>query len=473
MNISRVFMKVVAGILLAAGVLFATPSDTSHHPLAGSWQGTLEAGKAKLRIVINLSGAPAQILKATIDSPDQGAMGIPVDSVAATGDSVHVILRSLGARYDGVVNDSLTIMNGAWRQSGMSFPLALRRVEKAMTLNRPQEPKPPFPYRSEDVFVWNEKGGDSLAGTLTIPEGDGPFPAVFLVTGSGPQDRNETVFGQKPFLVLSDYLTRHGIEVLRCDDRGIGKSTGDFGSATTMDFADDASACVEFLKMRKKVNPKAIGLIGHSEGGVIAPIVAVNNRDVSFIVLMAGTGVTGEQVLYEQSALISKASGASDSAVAMQRTMQERLFAVLKEEKDTAAIHDKLQKILEEQLKETPAEQREAASRGIAMEVRRMSSPWFRYFLMYDPAPTLAKVKCPVLALNGEKDLQVSPSQNLPVIRKALAGNPKASVRELPGLNHLFQHAKTGLMNEYVESEETISPEVLAMIGDWIHEVTR
>jgi pimeloyl-ACP methyl ester carboxylesterase len=296
---------------------------------------------------------------------------------------------------------------------------------------------------------------------------------VLLISGSGAQDRDETVFGHKPFLVLADYLARSGLAVLRVDDRGTGESTGDFAVCTSEDFASDVMAGMEYLRTRDEIDPGKIGLIGHSEGGIIAPMVATRSRDVSFIVLLAGTGLTGEEILYEQTALIARANGATEEAISENRIVQEEIFSVLKDELDDERAEARIREILTDAFTEwTEAEQQAMGyvEAGVEQQLAQVMSPWFRHFLVYDPAPTLKEVKCPVLALIGEKDLQVPPSSNLAPIKRALGegGNPDFVVKEMLGLNHLFQTATTGSVLEYSRIEETISPAALELIGDWI-----
>jgi hypothetical protein len=280
-----------------------------------------------------------------------------------------------------------------------------------------------------------------------------------LITGSGPQDRDETLLGHKPFLILSDYLTRHGIAVLRADDRGTAKSTGVFSKATTADFATDTEAGVAYLKTRPEIDPHKIGLIGHSEGGVIAPMVAARNKDVAYIVMMAGTGVPGGEVLAAQMEAIQLANGAKPEDAAKTAARQREIDKIIETEKDEAT----LDKELKEKMADMPDTQ-------AGMAITELTSPWFRYFLAYDPATALRKVTCPVLVLNGSLDKQVLPSQNLPAIRKALeqAGNKHFEIDELPGLNHLFQTAKTGSPMEYAQIEETMSPVALDKMATWI-----
>jgi pimeloyl-ACP methyl ester carboxylesterase len=330
----------------------------------------------------------------------------------------------------------------------------------ALQRRRPQEPVKPYPYREEDVLYDNKVSGNQLAGTLTIPSGSGPFPAVVLITGSGPQDRDESIMGHKPFLVLADHLTRKRIAVLRVDDRGVGKSTGTFATATTADFATDVEAGIAYLKTRQEIDARQIGLIGHSEGAIIAPMIAARNHNVAFIVMMAGSGVPGDDIIVAQVELLSENAGQSHAAAMKAGARQREILALLKQNQDTAS----LEKALREKLAGQVLESR------ISTAVAQLTSPWYRYFIAYDPGPALRKVTCPVLALNGEKDLQVPPMQNLPAIRKELeaAGNKNFEVDELPGLNHLFQTARTGSPEEYPEIEETISPKVLEIISGWI-----
>jgi hypothetical protein len=326
---------------------------------------------------------------------------------------------------------------------------------------RPQNPVKPYPYREEEVTYANKAGGNTLAATLTVPPGKGPFPAVLLIVGSGPHDRDESLMGHKPFLVLADYLTRKGIVVLRADKRGVGKSTGDNETATTADYATDAEAGVAYLKTRSEVDPHKIGLVGHSEGGVIAPMAAVADPDVAFIVMMAGSGVEGDQILVEQGRLIAEAGGMSKEKAEENAVKQREVLALVETEKDSAILDKELrEKLAADGLPEAQ----------IGATIKIATAPWFRYFLTYDPAVTLRKVTCPVLVINGSLDLQVPPAQNLPAIRKALqdGGNKHFEVDELPGLNHLFQTAKTGAPSEYGEIEETMSPVALDKMGGWI-----
>lgn len=355
-------------------------------------------------------------------------------------------------------------------------------AQQAPAGSRPQDPLPPFPYLAEEVRYRNERAGITLAGTLTLPEGSGPFPAVALISGSGPQTRDSELFGHRPFLVLADYLTRRGIAVLRTDDRGVGASEGIFREATSRDFADDAQAAVAYLRGRADILPGAVGLLGHSEGGLVAPMVAADGEGVAFVVLLAAPGVNGEEILYEQGALIARAFGAPEEHIALNRRLQGELFAVLEAEEDAVERARGMEAVFRRQFADVPEEERAASGltqqeedEWIRQQISGMGGPWYRFFLMYEPAPVLARVQVPVLALYGERDLQVAAPQNAPAVEAALrqGGNPDVTVETFPGLNHLFQTAALGVPQEYPTLEETMAPRVLERVADWILERAR
>lgn len=439
--------------------------------VTGSWLGKLDMGAISLRIVFNISLSENDSLTATLDSPDQGVKNIKVGRVTLEGKDIRIVAPMMLMEYSGTLTND-TLLEGTFKQAGREMALNMFKQNKPFALNRPQEPKPPFPYTSEDVQFMNEKGNFMLAGTLTIPEGEGPFPAAVLVTGSGSQNRNEEIMGHKPFLVIADHLSRNGIAVLRYDDRGVGGSKGNPLNATSADFATDAEAALKYLQTRDEIIPSSTGIIGHSEGGLIAPIVATWNPETAFIVSLAGMGVTGERITEMQSRMISEANGMDDAEIEKNIKTNHRLLAVLKKETDNQKAEDKMialyRKIL---IKEnTPEKEIEEAVNALKQSTPQASYTWFRYYLTTEPALFWRKVRCPVLALNGEKDLQVHADENLTAIRKALekGGNKDVTTIKLPDLNHLFQHSKTGSVNEYGEIEETFSPEVLGIMTDWI-----
>ncbi len=337
---------------------------------------------------------------------------------------------------------------------------------------RPQEPKGAISYGEEEVKYSNLTEDAILAGTLTLPRSEKPSPAVLLIAGSGPNDRDETVFGHKPFWVLADHITKKGFVVLRVDKRGVGQSTGNYSVSTTEDFADDVLAGVAYLKTRKEVDAERIGLIGHSEGGLIAPMVAVRSSDVAFIVLMAGGSVTGEATLYAQEALISRAMGVTEEQLGHQLDFQKQVLSIIINEPDLKKAENLLREMIAVRVANLPIEEQRASAAVMEAQLKRLNSQWFRYFLTYDPATSLKQLKIPVLAIYGELDVQVPSKQNLPIITKLLeeSGNRHYKIIELPKLNHFFQTCESGSILEYGKMEETLAPVVLDTLTSWISE---
>jgi len=428
--------------------------------LDGDWDGALSIQLMKLRMAFHFKTGPHGTL-GTADSIDQQANGLPVSAISRQGDHVRFEMPLQHIVIDGDLADGGRTINATFTQGGQTMPLVLthRAAGQAQAVQRrPQTPVKPYPYTEEEVAFDDAAAHVRLAGTLTTPKGAGPFPAVILVAGSGPNTRDEPIMGHQIFLVLSDYLTRQGIAVLRYDKRGTGASKGDYAKATTMDFADDADAAVAYLQTRKDVDQRHIGLIGHSEGGLIVPIVAARDPSVGFIVMMAGPGVNGALIWTEQYRLILKAAGIADDKVAAAVTQRKQMIAILQTEPDQAKAADKLRALMGTTI---PKDQQEAL-------IGLINTAWFRDFFAYEPAPTLRKLRIPVLAIAGSKDLQVPPDQNLPAIRAALAGDKDAEVEEIPNLNHLFQTAGTGGIGEYGQIEETIAPVALKTVSDWV-----
>ena len=453
-----------------AGFVFSVPAhattaapDTSR--FVGDWVGTLTVGGTDLRVVFRLQTDAEGRLTGTMDSPDQGAADIPLGRIFVSADTLRLGVPSIAGRYAGVLNDSTETLEGVWIQGGQRLPLKLERTETAPAVRRPQEPAMPFPYESETVTFRNETAGVTLKGTLTRPRTDELVPGVVLVAGSGPSDRNATIMGHKPFLVLADALTRRGVAVLRFDERGVGQSGGTQTGATTRDFAGDVQAAVEALAKRSGVRADQIGIIGHSEGGIIAPMVATRSEQVAFLVLLAAPGLPGDAILADQLDRRIRRQGATRRIRALQRGTQQRIFEVLKQDADSAEIASQLRKIM-------------IQSRGISgqemidREVKRLMNPWLRFFISHDPRTTLRKVDVPVLALAGAKDQQVAPDTNQAAIAEALNASAESTVtvRTLDGLNHLFQSAETGAPSEYGRIEETFDPKAIDVIADWIDE---
>ena len=389
--------------------------------LLGSWTGKLDLGFSKLTLVFNLEQTDGRV-KVTMDSPDQSAKGIPCQKDFLSYDSLAVSIKSINASYGGRLKDGKLI--GTFKQNGMSLPLVMTKGTEE--LKRPQTPQPPFPYETEEVTFRNEQDGATLAGTLTWPVGYNPKskqkPLVALfVTGSGQENRDEEIFDHKPFLVIADYLARHGIATLRCDDRATGASRGgDVRNATSEDFARDAAAGLAYLRSRKAFSK--VGIIGHSEGGLIGFMLGAQGK-ADFLVSLAGPGVKG------------------DTLTTSQRNRMLELYGGT----GTMTV---------DSIRNLP-------------EIQRV--PWYKWFIDYDPAADIAATRCPVFALNGDHDWQVISSLNLTAIERLLPKSKKNVTKEYTGLNHLFQHCTTGLMNEYRQIEETIAPEVLSDIAEWIN----
>ncbi len=455
----KTFIWVAAGIaLLGSGVARAEDA-------AGDWAGLI-AGQ--LHIVVHLARGNDGKLTGMLESLDQGDARIPLGAVDATPDHLTFTIPAINGRYDGTWDGAKAQWTGTWNQ-GRSIPLDLHRaaVAESAAPKRPQEDAialAPLPYSSEQIAFANpQAAGVTLKGTFSKPAGAGPFPAVVLISGSGPNDRDENLLGHKLFLVLADYLNRQGLAVLRYDKRGAGASTGDYPAATTDDFISDALAATAYLKTRGDVDPHHIGLVGHSEGGLIAPAVAASDSTVSFIVLMAGPGVRGDKVLSRQGELIERANGAPEAVVAKNTAMRNAAFAIILASTDITDARAKLKLAIA----------RAVTSGAFTQEVgdqyvTALTTPWSYSFLRYDPAPALREVRVPVLAVGGSLDLQVEPKENLAAIRAALSNDPDVTVTELPGLNHLFQDAKTGSPAEYGRIDETLSLAALKTIGDWI-----
>ena len=460
-------------ITLALLLIFtsAVAAQTPTHNVEGNWLGTLDVG-APLRLALKIKKSENSYT-AKFDSLDQGANDLPIDSITLDGNKLTFSAEKFDINYEGTLNEAGNEVTGTFKQGTNSFPLVFKRIAEAVKLNRPQDPKKPYPYDEEEVSYRNEKDNITIAGTLTVPRGSGPYPAVLLITGSGSQDRNETIAGHRPFLVLSDHLTRNGIAVLRVDDRGIGGTEMGSLSATSENFAGDVLAGVNFLKQRKEIDPKMIGLIGHSEGGMIAPMAAARSKDVSFIVLLAGPGQRGEDIIYTQTEQIQKAQGIHVDTIRHTQALMKKINAIVKTETEAQRIEQRINEEIaayERTLGDLQRKLFEPAATAVKASMTMYKTPWYRYFITYDPQPVLKNVRVPVLALNGELDLQVAAKENLDLIGAGLkaGGDEDVTLKAFPKLNHLFQTTQTGLLSEYGQIEETMSPEVLKTMSDWI-----
>lgn len=462
--------------LLSAFSLSAQTKD-----IAGIWEGKLNVG-IELRIVFHFSKNDDGSLKGTMDSPDQNVKDIPCNKVTVTADSVIAEVKLINGVYRAAITNDSTL-TGLWLQGAGSFALTVKHVDKATEIKpKPQTPKPPFNYNSEDVEYNNADSSMHFGATFTYPKTGGPFVTAILITGSGQQDRDETILNHKPFAVIADYLTRNGYAVLRVDDRGMGKTTPlDVRNATSADFAKDVEASLAYINTRKEVDKNRIGLIGHSEGGLIADIVASRNKNIDFIIMLAGPGTKGDELLADQTRAIIMAAGVSkEAADAYKQAYQVILENAISMDTTSATnasmkyYKEWMQKTDPKILKELEAgdEDDNAVRKMISQMTAQFSTPWFKYFLQTDPAVFIKQLNCKVLALNGSKDVQVLPEQNLAGIKSALekSKSKKYEVHELPGLNHLFQHCKQCTVAEYGQLDETFAPEALEMMVKWLNE---
>jgi pimeloyl-ACP methyl ester carboxylesterase len=455
-------------LLAVAGNAATAVADDSG--FAGYWDGSIALPGMKLGIRVHLAQDDSGAWTGTIDIPMQGAKDLPLEAITASGDSITFAIAAVpGTPTFNGVRDGDSI-RGPFSQSGQTFDFELTRGAGEAP-RRPQDPEPPFPYSSRDVTF--QSGGVTLAGTVTVPEGDGPFPAVVLLTGSGPQNRNEEVFDHRPFLVIADYLSRRGIAVLRYDDRGVGGSSGSQTEATSADFAGDALAAVALLEADGQVDRERIGLLGHSEGGMTGPMAAAESDAVAFLVLLAPPGVPAPELIARQAERIAIAEGQDEETVAKIVELNRELTGIISTDADDETRRAGVRDIIARQFDLSPPDERpsgEVREKLIQGGLDQAFSPWFQFFIRYDPRVTLRKVTVPVLALFGALDTQVDADQNRPALEEALAeaGNSDVTVRTMPGLNHMFQHATTGGVAEYTEIDETISPEVLEIVYRWI-----
>lgn len=453
-------------MMLALALIAGGPA-THAQEAAGYWSGVLNG---RIHLQVHLTKTPGGTYTGSIENTDNDSGPIPFNAVVNAPPRLQLKADQVGGRFDGTWDEKQRAWVGKWTMQGQTLPLVLVHADapppRPKRTPRPQDEaiaRGPLPYSQRDVNFDNRTGHVRLAGTLTIPPGNGPFPAVVLVSGTGANTRDEVSAGYKIFLVLADALTRKGILVLRYDKRGVGSSTGSFDDATTADFASDAQAAVDWLATLPDVDHRHIGVIGHSEGGVIAPMVAVADKHVAFVVMLAGPGVRGDRLFVEQAAEVALASGAPRSYVGKRRAFDRSLYAAVVHAPDHETAVQRAEAVVTRGLAEKIVEPQEAET--LPIDATR---PWMTQFLKLDPAIALRKVNVPVLALDGSLDLAVPAGLNLPVIRDALRHDRDATILELPGLNHLFQDAKTGAPGEFARIEETMAPSALSTITDWV-----
>ena len=460
-------------VLTIAILVHSSVSVQAQDEIAGVWHGEIKIPGQPLAVKVVLTRADAG-WTGTIDIPAQGAKDLPLIGINVETDEtdtrITFAIRGVPGNptFEGRLQDDGIIL-GTFSQGGARLKFQLSRDSAGPA--RPQEPKAPFPYQIEEAKF--ERGTVSFAGTLTTPSGTGPFPAVLLISGSGPQNRDSEIFGHKPFLVIADHLTRAGIAVLRVDDPGVGGSMAHPHPPTASDFADNALAAIDFLKRDSRINPDQIGLIGHSEGGIVAPLTATRGKGIAFVVLLAAPGVPGDKMMRKQNERILDAAGIAGEQKEIRLALFDQLSTALTSDLSEAEVRQEVEEVVRRQFESNGVPRTQQDETQVRMAVEQAISPGMRYLLAYDPRPALEKISVPVLALNGELDTQVDAGQNLVAIAAALENNSNVTIHRLPGLNHLFQHAKTGLIGEYGVIEETISPEVLDLIRDWILTITQ
>lgn len=475
-GISAVFVVLPFVLFLRPPAGAALQAPTAE--LLGPWTGAIQILGSELKIAVTFT-EDTGALAATIDIPQQGATGLKLVNVRREGPAVHFELQAGPglAVFDGRLDAGM--IKGDFTQAGVKGTFALARGSPDSA--KPAAPKAePVPYREEEVRFTN--GDITLAGTLTLPQGEGPFPAVVLLTGSGAQNRDEELLGFKPFRVIADHLTRRGVAVLRYDDRGVGGSSGATSEGTTDDFAGDAMAAVALLSKRSDVQPRHVGLLGHSEGALVAALAASRSSNIAFIVMLAGTAAPGEQIIRGQAEAIARVQGATADDLAKLRLQQDLLFQAVRTGQGWEAVIESARAVGRDQIKALPEEQRKAIpdpdkaiDAAIQQQLLAAKSKWYGFFIDYDPAQALSKVTCPVLALFGSLDLQVLAEMNRRALETALkkAGNRDVTVKVYDGANHLFVKAVTGSPTEYPTLEKTFVPGLLDEIGEWILTRTR
>jgi alpha/beta superfamily hydrolase len=468
--------------LLFCGIIFLCSRSAAQNT-TGTWEGNLHVQGNEIPIVFHIGKDSTGKLVASFDSPSQHALNLPVSEVIQKQDSLILMMAILKGKFAGHLTSGYKQMNGLWYQGGGSLPLEMSKTSEVSGLKeqkRPQTPLAPYAYHSGDVIYYNADKTIQYGGTITYPEGsaDKQYPAVILITGSGQQDRDETIFGHKPFAVIAYFLTKKGFVVLRTDDRGIGKTTGNFSQSTTLDFAKDVEASLDFLEKQPQVDKGKIGLIGHSEGGMIAPMVAGERNEIKFIVLLAGPGIPIIDLMQMQTEAVAVSEGKTSAAANADGVMMHTVWEEVLKNQDSVHtvqnIRNKLRAWINTLDSGTRAtikpKDTSLVNQQISQAVVALKSPWYQYFIAFNPQPFLQKLTCKVLALNGSKDVQVIASPNLAGIESALkkSKSPGYDTIQLAGLNHLFQTCVRCSPSEYSELEETFSPRALQVMGEWL-----
>lgn len=466
-------------ILFFLSLLFSckTFGQSEYQKIEGSWQGFVVNEKDTFVLVFDIDSDLKTPLLMTF--PDLAMKDVRPQGLRFANDTLRLSVSSLAARIQIAYNDK-NEFDGYWiaTNSKDTLPLRMQKTNHPLRIHRPQTPKEPFPYSSEIIAVWNKKAKVSIEGTLTLPAGEGPFPCVILVTGSGPQDRNSDILMHPSFWVIADYLSRHGIAVFRYDERGVGKSTGNFSTSTSHDFADDLLAVFKHLQKNKNLNKNQIGVAGHSEGGLVCAMAIAKYKKIGFYISLAGPAVRGSEILLEQAKQLFIVSGKDKEYVDFEYAFRKKIFEMFHSISDShkfaEAMRDYFEKTMTE-IGEEKAKEHNISRSFAEMWIIQLSSPWMKEFMSIDPASYLYKIKCPVLVMIGEKDFQVPHYQNLPIYEKIFSESKHSNytILKIPQLNHLFQTANTGSISEYGRIEETFSPIALETMKDWILKTTK
>lgn len=464
-------------ILFIFSRISSTAQNLSYSKIKGSWQGTMIHEKDSFNVVFDIY--PDSTNSVLVSFPDVASVDNKPQRSRFTNDSLILSLPKMGANIKLFLINP-TELSGFWCNVGGkdSTILVMRKTDNPLRVQRPQTPKSPFPYSSETIVIQNKKANISIEGTLTLPEGKGPFPSVILVTGSGPQDRNSEIMMHKSFWVIADFLTRRGVAVFRYDERGVGKSTGNYSNSTTLDFANDLKEIFMFLKKDSRLNKQQIGLMGHSEGGIVIGIVASQVKSVAFVISLAGSAVSGREILLEQAKQMNILNGKDSAFVEYDYLFRTKIFDAFISNSDKKIFAEKVRTLFADAIKELGEEKAKDYSitkSASELWILQLSSPWMDTFIRLNPADYWKKVNCPVLVLIGDKDFQVPYHQNMPVYESIFQNskNKNVTLLKMESLNHLFQTANTGSMNEYARISETFSPKALTTISEWILKQTQ